>query len=89
MATTFTDPPKDFSAPDAGASRYIKQLAALEQRAESERKTTNGWRLTTLAMSGIAALATGGLLHVASSTPPPALHLVEIDARPGSPCGTR
>ena len=85
MSTTFADPPKDFSAADVGTSRYAKQLAALENRAESERNNTHGWRLIALTVSGIAILATAGLVYVASRVPTPAVHLVEIDSETGEP----
>ena len=85
MSTTFADPPRDFSAAESGVSRYMKQLAALEERAASERSNTRGWRLIALTVSGIAVLATAGLVYTASLTPAPAVHVVEIDSRTGEP----
>jgi len=85
MSTTFNEPPKEFNASSTSASRYTKQLAALEHRAESERNNTKGWRLIALTTSGIAALATAGLIYTASRIPTPAVHLVEIDSKTGEP----
>ncbi|MEM8950141.1 MAG: VirB8/TrbF family protein [Pseudomonadota bacterium] len=85
MSTTFNEPPKEFSASTTGASRYTKQLAALEHRAESERNNTKNWRLVALTVSGIAILATAGLIYAASRIPTPAVHLVEIDSKTGEP----
>ena len=65
------------------ASRYTKQLAALEQRCQSAAKDTQSWRLMTFGMTGLAVVATAACLYVGSLRPTPAVHVVEIDGQTG------
>ena len=85
MAQTFTDPPKNFAAKTGDASRYAKQLAALEQRWFNAGRETASWRIMTFVATGIAVAATAGALFVASQRPTAAVHVVEIDSRTGEP----
>ena len=81
--TTFSEPPRDFGAPDEPASRYTKQLAALEQRCQSAARDIQSWRLMTFAMTGSFVAATAVCLYIASLQPTPAVHVVEIDSKTG------
>ena len=85
MAQTFTDPPKNFAAKTADASRYAKQLAALEQQWLNAGRETASWRIMTFVAAGLAVAATAGALFVASQRPTAAVHVVEIDSRTGEP----
>ncbi len=83
MTTTFSEPPRDFGASDEPASRYIKQLAALEQRCQSASRDIQSWRLMTFGMTGGFVAAIAACLYLASLQPAPAVHVVEIDSRTG------
>ena len=83
MTTTFSEPPRDFGASDESASRYTRQLAALEQRCQSASRDIQSWRLMTFGMTGGFVAATAACLYLASLQPPPAVHVVEIDSRTG------
>ena len=85
MAQTFTDPPKNFAAKTSDASRYAKQLGALEQQWLNAGRETASWRIMTFVATGIAIAATAGALFVASQRPTAAVHVVEIDGRTGEP----
>ena len=79
----FSEPPRDFAAGSGEASRYVKQLAALEQRCQSASRDVRSWRLMTFAMTGVAVAVTAASLYVAGLQPRPAVHVVEIDSRTG------
>ncbi len=83
MTTTFSEPPRDFGASDEPASRYTKQLAALEQRCQSAAKDIQSWRLMTFGMTGVSVAAIAACLYIASLQPIPAVHVVEIDSKTG------
>ncbi len=85
MAQTFTEPPKSFAAKPADASRYAKQLAALEQRWLNAGRETANWRMMTFIATGLAVAATAGGLFIASQRPTAAVHIVEIDSRTSEP----
>lgn len=85
MAELFSAPPVDYRDRDADASRYVKQLAALEQKTLADIKNLNTWRLITFSMAGIAAVATAGLLYTGSNVPAPAVYVVEVDDETGEP----
>jgi type IV secretion system protein VirB5 len=81
--TTFSEPPRDFGAPDEPASRYAKQLAALEQRCQSAARDIQSWRLMSFVMTGGFVAVTAACLYIASLQPTPAVHVVEIDSKTG------
>ena len=83
MTTTFSEPPRDFGASDEAASRYTKQLAALEQRCQSAAQDIQSWRLMTFGMTGVSVAAIAACLYIASLQPTPAVHVVEIDSKTG------
>lgn len=89
MAQTFIEPPKNFAARPADASRYAKQLAALEQRWQNAGSETASWRMMTFIATGLAVAATVGGLFIASQQSTAAVHVVEIDSRTGEPLGHR
>jgi len=81
--TIYSEPPRDFGCGDVAASRYGKQLAALEQRCQSAATDSRSWRLMTFAMTGLSVMAIGACLYIASLQPTPAVHVVEIDSKTG------
>lgn len=82
---TFKEPPKEFGPSGDVQSPYMKQLASLERRAESERTNTASWRLIAFIASGVALVATGGLFYIGKSQPIPAVHVVQVDKETGEP----
>lgn len=81
--TIFSEPPRDFGRRDEAASRYGKQLAALEQRSQIAATDVQSWRMMTFGMTGLAVTAIGACLYIASLQPTPAVHVVEIDSKTG------
>ncbi len=81
--TIYSEPPRDFGCSDEAASRYGKQLAALEQRCQSAATDVRSWRMMTFGMTGLAVTVIGACLYVASLQPTPAVHVVEIDRKTG------